>query len=105
MTSVPIPSPGMTAMRCFAMWGREYSQTRERSWERKHRANERLTPGSGMNIHSLVNAAAVPHVDDKREAILGAALELFAERGFHGTAVPQIADKAGVGAGTIYRYF
>lgn len=58
-----------------------------------------------MNIHSLVNATAAPHVDDKREAILGAALELFAERGFHGTAVPQIADKAGVGAGTIYRYF
>lgn len=42
---------------------------------------------------------------DKREAILGAALELFAERGFHGTAVPEIAERAGVGAGTIYRYF
>ncbi len=47
----------------------------------------------------------VAHVDDKREAILAAALELFAERGFHGTAVPQIAEKAGVGAGTIYRHF
>jgi AcrR family transcriptional regulator len=43
--------------------------------------------------------------DDKREAILGAALTLFAERGFHGTAVPAIADLAAVGAGTIYRYF
>ena len=42
---------------------------------------------------------------DKREAILDAALELFVERGFYGTAVPEIADKAGVGAGTIYRYF
>lgn len=42
---------------------------------------------------------------DKREAILSAALELFVERGFYGTAVPEIADKAGVGAGTIYRYF
>ena len=42
---------------------------------------------------------------DKREAILTAALGLFAERGFHGTAVPLIADKANVGAGTIYRYF
>src|SRR5262245_31156210 len=42
---------------------------------------------------------------DKREAILSAALELFAERGFHGTAVPLVAEKAGVGAGTIYRYF
>ncbi len=42
---------------------------------------------------------------DKREAILAAALELFAERGFHGTAVPLVAEKAQVGAGTIYRYF
>lgn len=42
---------------------------------------------------------------DKREAILVAGLELFVERGFFGTAVPEIADRAGVGAGTIYRYF
>lgn len=44
-------------------------------------------------------------VTDKRDAIMTAALELFVERGFFGTAVPEIADKAGVGAGTIYRYF
>lgn len=42
---------------------------------------------------------------DKRDAILDAALRLFAERGFYGTAVPLIAEQAGVGAGTIYRYF
>ena len=42
---------------------------------------------------------------NKREAVMAAALELFVERGFFGTAVPEIADKAGVGAGTIYRYF
>jgi AcrR family transcriptional regulator len=42
---------------------------------------------------------------DKREAILDAALALFVERGFHGTAVPAIAERAGVAAGTIYRYF
>jgi AcrR family transcriptional regulator len=42
---------------------------------------------------------------DKREAILSAALELFVERGFYGTAVPEIAERASVGAGTIYRYF
>jgi AcrR family transcriptional regulator len=41
----------------------------------------------------------------KRQAILEAALELFVARGFHGTAVPSVAEKAGVGAGTIYRYF
>ena len=42
---------------------------------------------------------------DKITRILNAALELFAERGFHGTAVPEVAKRAGVGAGTIYRYF
>jgi AcrR family transcriptional regulator len=48
---------------------------------------------------------AIPSAGDKRDAILDAALELFAERGFHGTAVPLVAEKANVGAGTIYRYF
>lgn len=42
---------------------------------------------------------------DKREAILAAALELFAERGFDGTVMPLVAERAGVGAGTIYRHF
>jgi TetR/AcrR family transcriptional regulator, repressor of fatR-cypB operon len=42
---------------------------------------------------------------DKRSAILAAALELFVERGYYGTAVPAVAERAGVGAGTIYRYF
>lgn len=42
---------------------------------------------------------------NKLNAILDAALDLFVEQGFHGTTVPSIADKAGVGAGTIYRYF
>ena len=31
---------------------------------------------------------------DKRDAILDAALDLFAERGFYGTAVPLIAERA-----------
>jgi len=42
---------------------------------------------------------------DKRSQILDAALKLFSDRGFHGTAVPDIATLAGVGTGTIYRYF
>ncbi len=56
-----------------------------------------------MNIHSVTAMSA--EKPDKREAVLDAALELFAERGFHGTAVPLVAEKAKVGAGTIYRYF
>jgi AcrR family transcriptional regulator len=46
-----------------------------------------------------------PLVDDKRRRILDAALQVFSERGYHGTAVPEVADAAGVGTGTLYRYF
>jgi AcrR family transcriptional regulator len=42
---------------------------------------------------------------DKRGDIMQAALELIAERGFHGAPMAEIAEKAGVAAGTIYRYF
>jgi TetR/AcrR family transcriptional regulator, repressor of fatR-cypB operon len=41
----------------------------------------------------------------KGEAILQAALELFAERGFDGTPIPMVAERAGVSPGTIYVYF
>ena len=42
---------------------------------------------------------------DKREEIVSAALELIAENGFHGAPMAMIAERANVGAGTIYRYF
>ena len=56
-----------------------------------------------MIIRTMARGTDGP--DDKREAILGAALALFAERGFHGVAVPEIAARARVAAGTIYRHF
>jgi len=47
--------------------------------------------------------------DSRREALIGrileAALELFAERGYHGTSVPSVMDRAGVGGGSLYRLF
>ncbi len=42
---------------------------------------------------------------DRRGEILKAALDLFTEQGFHGAPMALIAMQAGVGAGTIYRYF
>lgn len=41
----------------------------------------------------------------KRTDIERAALALFAEKGFHGTSMPELAKAAGVGPGTIYRHF
>jgi AcrR family transcriptional regulator len=42
---------------------------------------------------------------DKRTEIVRAALDLIAEHGFHGAPMALIATRAGVAAGTIYRYF
>jgi len=74
-----------------------------------------LTGTDGMNIHSqkpmpILSTEPAPSpspkkASRKREDILEAALALFVDRGFHGTAVPALAQRANVGAGTIYRYF
>lgn len=42
---------------------------------------------------------------NKKAQIIKNALDLFVERGFHGTSMAMIAEKADVGAGTIYHYF
>lgn len=44
-------------------------------------------------------------VEDKRTALLKAALKLFTERGFHGTSTAQISKEAGVATGTLFNYF
>lgn len=43
--------------------------------------------------------------ESKYEKIIKASHVLFADRGFDATTIPMIAEKANVGAGTIYRYF
>lgn len=40
-----------------------------------------------------------------RAALLGAALDLFAQHGYELTSIGEIADRAGVGAGTLYQHF
>jgi AcrR family transcriptional regulator len=42
---------------------------------------------------------------EKRAAIIQATIELVSENGFHGSPVAMVAERAGVAAGTIYRYF
>jgi AcrR family transcriptional regulator len=42
---------------------------------------------------------------EKREDVLNATLALIAEQGFHAAPMSQIAEKAQLGVGTIYRYF
>lgn len=66
-----------------------------------------------MKTTSEANSEAslqpVSRLDEKRtdkiQRIVAAGLTLFAERGFHGTSIPDICKEADVAAGTIYRYF
>lgn len=46
-----------------------------------------------------------PAADVTRQRLIRAALELFTTRGYHDTTTAQIAKKAGVAEGTIYRHF
>jgi TetR/AcrR family transcriptional regulator, fatty acid metabolism regulator protein len=60
-----------------------------------------------MNIHSVATATVrqLPERGDKREAILRAATDVFASRGFFNSQVADVARAAGVAAGTVYLYF
>jgi TetR/AcrR family transcriptional regulator, fatty acid metabolism regulator protein len=68
-----------------------------------------------MNIHSIMPANAVrkPRVAalaeasplPKRDLILRAAIDVFAERGYFNAQVADVARAAGVAAGTVYLYF
>src|SRR6476620_11837930 len=65
-----------------------------------------------MNIHSMAVAArrsrpAVTRIEktDKRDALLRAAIETFAARGFFNAQVADVARTAGVAAGTVYLYY
>ncbi|WP_339845523.1 TetR/AcrR family transcriptional regulator [uncultured Halopseudomonas sp.] len=58
-----------------------------------------------MNTYSKASKVPRPRIKDKRAAILQAALKVFAEGGVNGVPMPALAEEAGVGTGTIYRYF
>ena len=52
----------------------------------------------------VINSAK-PVVTDKREAILRAAITVFAHNGYFNAKVADIAREAGVADGTVYLYF
>src|SRR3954454_14169104 len=66
-----------------------------------------------MNIHSVAMPASasarrrpIPTASPaKRDAILRAAIDVFAERGYFNAQVADVARAAGVAAGTVYLYF
>src|SRR6266568_1756606 len=65
-----------------------------------------------MTIHSVMPLHAVPRrskpeptLGPKRDALLRAAIDVFAERGYFNAQVADVARVAGVAAGTVYLYF
>ncbi len=47
----------------------------------------------------------IGHVNPRRERLLDAALQVFAEKGLHGATTKDLASAAGVAPGLIYHYF
>ncbi len=54
---------------------------------------------------SLPNIAARPTRDQRREAILAIAHDVFLEHGFEGASMSQVAARLGGSKGTLYSYF
>src|SRR5690348_4704484 len=64
------------------------------------RSSRRQVSASGRSRSAV--APALPH---KRELILRAATDVFANRGFFNAQVADVARSAGIAAGTVYLYF
>ena len=58
-------------------------------------------------LEKILTEEAAPLLSkpNAKERILEAALEVFSHKGFHPATMDEISDKAGVGKGTLYRYF
>ena len=51
------------------------------------------------------NMLAKMDITQRQRAVLRASMELFATQGFNQTSTRQIAQKAGVAEGTVYKHF
>ena len=58
-----------------------------------------------MSEHSLNYVRPMSRANGKKDAILEAALKVFARRGYHSARTQEIALEAGVAEGTLYNYF
>lgn len=72
------------------------------------KANDRTSTVTAGSAPAPVKAKVQPTTArgiETRRAIIVAARQLFATKGFHRTSVPSIVEAAGVGHGTFYEYF
>ncbi len=72
--------------------------------DKKNRPDKKSERSFRFVQHKEIIMTSAPS-KDLRTAIQDAALDLFAEKGFHSAPMSRIATLAGVGVGSIYRYF
>ena len=71
----------------------------------------RNSPAAGRREGTLARGAAkaapagAGAKDDRRKQILKAAVKVFAEKGYHGCRISDVAEEAGVAYGLVYHYY
>ncbi len=99
-----IASTDLDAETLIASWIREVVRAAQ-SWgaDETEFSNRLLTQQLCKQVGQRDHGR--PHSTDTREKILVAALEVFSTKGFHGATVDEIAERAELGKGTVYRHF
>lgn len=62
-------------------------------------------PGPAAVVPRAERTPSTPQKDDKRKQILKAAVKVFAEKGYHGCRISDVAEEAGVAYGLVYHYY
>jgi TetR/AcrR family fatty acid metabolism transcriptional regulator len=72
--------------------------------KKKGPASERTTAET-VALPRAERTPTTPQKDDKRKQILKAAVRVFAEKGYHGARISDVAEAAGVAYGLVYHYY
>ena len=99
-----ISSTNMEAEDSISLWIREIIRL-ARSWGIDQADFSELLLTRQFSKRFVQRDPARPQTSGTRKKILAAALEVFSAKGFHGTTVDEIAERAALGKGTVYRHF
>lgn len=67
--------------------------------------NDGADAGQRPVVPRAERTPSTPQKDDKRKQILKAAVKVFAEKGYHGCRISDVAEEAGVAYGLVYHYY